>query len=318
MNKLILFTLTFFLFLGFNLFAQCPIAYDATIINVESSGGDVAFDLELSYAVQQDNANNSSLSFTISICGGADLLTTDCMGGLKMDESPYATVLDDPALVAPPDVSICVTYSSWTNGACGGNNCMLNEEVSVIGSLPVNLVSFVGYEQKFDRIKLDWITASEDQNAYFLVERSADGKNFEEIGIVEGNGNSSGTKYYFFIDEHALRGENYYRLKQTNLDNTYEYSQVILVENKIVQSTALILAPSVIKNEVTLIFNELPMANKFIEVFNMNGTNIIKRTLAEEEYTMDLDMSDYAPGMYFIRVPIGKEFVVKKFIKVAD
>jgi hypothetical protein len=184
--------------------------------------------------------------------------------------------------------------------------------------LPVDLVSFVGHGQKFDKVKLEWVTASEDQNAYFLVERSADGRSFEEIGQVEGNGNSSATEYYFFKDEHSLRGENYYRLKQTNLDNTYKYSQVILVENKIDKSTALTLAPSVIINEVTLIFNELPKANKFIEVFDQNGVNIIKTSLAEGEYTLDLDLSDYAPGMYFIRVPIGREFVVKKFIKVTD
>jgi type IX secretion system substrate protein len=318
MNKLLLFASLFFLTLEFNLFSQCPVAYDATIVNVENSGSDRTFDIELNYSVEQVDANNSSLKFTISICGGADLLTTNCMGPLRKEESPYITTIDDPALVAPSDALICVSYSSWTNSTCGGNNCTVNEDIPVLGSLPIDLVSFVGYEDKFGRVKLEWVTASEEQNDYFTIERSADGKIFQEIGIVEGNGNSSTEKYYSFTDERSLRGENYYRLKQTDLDNAYEYSKVILVENKIDKLTALTLVPSVVRNEVTLIFNQLPKANKFIGVFNQNGVNIFNVILAEGEYTINLDVSTYAPGMYFIRVPIGKEFVVKKFIKVVD
>ncbi|MFT5169211.1 MAG: hypothetical protein ACI8P3_004459 [Saprospiraceae bacterium] len=317
MKKQILLSAIFCLFLGFHTAAQCPIGLDATIVNSENmGGGQCRFRLEVSYSAS--SVTNTSISFTVGIAGGVDLYTTACIGDLNENNSPYSSGISNELLIAPCNSVITVSYTAYLDDSCDDAPCATNVNMPVNGSLPVDLVSFVGHGQKFDKVKLEWVTASEDQNAYFLVERSADGRSFEEIGLVEGNGNSSATEYYFFMDENSLRGENYYRLKQTNLDNTYEYSQVILVENKIDKSTALTLAPSVIINEITLIFNELPKANKFIEVFNMNGTNIIKTTLAEGEYTLDLDLSDYAPGMYFIRVPIGKEFVIKRFVKVTD
>jgi type IX secretion system substrate protein len=320
MNRQILLIAFFGLFLGSNTYAQqgCPVGETAIIADFKSiGGGDCVFELEVSFFT--GSANNTSISFTVGIEGGPILYTTPCYDHLSSN-SAYNVIFSDQALVVPCNSDIEVFYTAYTSPTCNGTPCSPaypNNVMDLIGSLPIDLVTFVGYEDKFDRVKLEWVTASEEQNDYFTIERSADGRIFEEIGIVEGNGNSSTEKYYSFMDERSLRGENYYRLKQTDLDNTYEYSNVILVENKIDKSTVLTLAPSVVEDEVTLIFNELPKANKLIEVFNQNGVNVINATLAEGEYTLNLDMSTYGPGMYFIRVPIGKEFVVKKFIKVA-
>ena len=321
MNKILLLTTIFSLFLGFNTIAQCPVGDLATIVdfkNIEGGGDECIFELEVSFYT--GSANNTSITFTVAIDGGPTLYTTPCYDHLSSNTS-YTASFSDDALVVPCNSDIVVTYTAYNSSTCTGTPCsppFPDNVMILIGSLPIDLVSFAGYEERFDRVKLEWVTASEEQNDYFTIERSADGKIFQEIGIVEGNGNSSTEKYYSFMDERSLRGENYYRLKQTDLDNTYEYSDVILVENKIDKSTALTLAPSVIGNEVRLIFNELPKSNTFIEVFNQNGVNIINATLAEGEYRLDIDMSIYGPGMYFIRVPVGNEFVVKKFIKVMD
>ena len=75
--------------------------------------------------------------------------------------------------------------------------------------------------------QLEWVTATEINNDFFTLERSQDGKSFEEIGKVKGAGNSSQILNYNFTDEHPNSGVSYYRLKQTDYDGQYAYSDLV-------------------------------------------------------------------------------------------
>lgn len=78
-----------------------------------------------------------------------------------------------------------------------------------------------------NKIKLNWLTYSETNTSMFVVERSKDGIEFEELGIVYANNLGSTESYYEFIDNNPLVGDNYYRLKIIDLDYSFEYSKVI-------------------------------------------------------------------------------------------
>lgn len=95
-------------------------------------------------------------------------------------------------------------------------------KVNVTATLPVSLVKF---DAKLNDKKVDltWSTASEINNSYFSIERSADGINFNLLGTVNGAGNSEVLKEYSFTDHYPLPGKNYYRLSQTNIDLHKEY-----------------------------------------------------------------------------------------------
>ncbi|MCF2491181.1 C25 family cysteine peptidase [Dyadobacter sp. CY347] len=82
-------------------------------------------------------------------------------------------------------------------------------------ALPVKLISFDA-KAEFDRVKLNWKTASEQNNGYFIVERSYNAKNFEEIGRIEGKGTTETESNYDFADMKPLSGTSYYRLKQVD------------------------------------------------------------------------------------------------------
>lgn len=92
-------------------------------------------------------------------------------------------------------------------------------------SLPVELISFTAESNKTENV-LNWTTASEVNNSHFEIQKSDDGVNFQSIGIVQGNGNSSEVNHYSFID---LNNSNnsYYRLKQIDFDGGFEYSHVV-------------------------------------------------------------------------------------------
>ncbi len=90
---------------------------------------------------------------------------------------------------------------------CIGGSC---------GPLPVELLEFTA-RQADERVELSWVTASEIDNDYFIIERSHDGKHFEILLQRDGAGTSSVRKEYRGIDQTPHRGTNYYRLMQVDL-----------------------------------------------------------------------------------------------------
>lgn len=93
---------------------------------------------------------------------------------------------------------------------------------------PIELESFTAVSQT-DRIALNWSTLTETNNEKFVIERSADGQNFEPISEVPGSGTSTQRVSYKTYDLNPLDGVAYYRLKQIDIDGQSSYSDVISV-----------------------------------------------------------------------------------------
>jgi len=91
--------------------------------------------------------------------------------------------------------------------------------------LPVEL-SYFDVAKKNEVAQILWETASETTNDFFTIERSQDGREWEEVSKVNGAGDSEEINSYSIIDESPLRGVSYYRLKQTDYDGTFTYSEV--------------------------------------------------------------------------------------------
>lgn len=96
----------------------------------------------------------------------------------------------------------------FTFGGSAGISCV---------PLPVELYSFQGHFEEGANV-LTWITKSESNNAYYSVEHSVDGINWNLLGNYEGAGNSSKTLEYTYKDYNFIDGLNYYRLYQTDFD----------------------------------------------------------------------------------------------------
>jgi hypothetical protein len=94
--------------------------------------------------------------------------------------------------------------------------------------LSVNLGEFTAISEG-GKAKLNWITYSEKNNKGFAVERSIDSRNWKQIGFVASaanSGNSSEKLTYDFFDNAPVNGANFYRLKQTDIDHKFTYSEV--------------------------------------------------------------------------------------------
>ncbi|MGK0390656.1 MAG: hypothetical protein ACI94Y_003415 [Maribacter sp.] len=107
--------------------------------------------------------------------------------------------------------------------------------------LPAELVSFEGTSR--DRgVQLDWVSASEEYFDRYEIEWSNDTENWRTIDVVYGAGGIN-TQYYQFLHEEATK-VNYYRLKMVDLDETYEYSNVINVISDCSAISVLVLYPN--------------------------------------------------------------------------
>ncbi|MEM9857097.1 MAG: T9SS type A sorting domain-containing protein [Bacteroidota bacterium] len=115
------------------------------------------------------------------------------------------------------------TQSGGRFTAVSTNN--FSEQTFTLGStttqnaLPIDLQQFTGETVEGDN-HLEWITASEVNNDYFVLERSSDGVNYETLAQIDGQGTRAAETTYRFIDINPLSGKNYYRLKQIDIDGT--------------------------------------------------------------------------------------------------
>jgi hypothetical protein len=98
-----------------------------------------------------------------------------------------------------------------------------------IGALPVELISFNARVLANESVKLEWQTASETDNAFYSIERSRDGLNFETIANIQGVGNSDIKNAYSYIDLKPIEGVSFYRLRQTDFNGVSETTELLRI-----------------------------------------------------------------------------------------
>ncbi len=76
-------------------------------------------------------------------------------------------------------------------------------------------------------ILLEWSSKAEKDNEYFQVQRSLDGRNYQNLGKLGGSGNTSFELRYSFSDPQPLEDQAYYRLKQVGRNGTFVYTSPV-------------------------------------------------------------------------------------------
>ncbi len=115
-----------------------------------------------------------------------------------------------------------IDYSYVTFGSSSGS-------VNPLGAgtiLPIELISLNAVKDH-QQINVQWVTAVEVNCDHFTVERSVDGEHFEPIARVKGAGNKSSVSQYLYVDEQPLYGMSYYRLRQTDFDGNFSYTETV-------------------------------------------------------------------------------------------
>lgn len=175
-----------------------------------------------------------------------------------------------------------------------------------INPLPVELLSFTG-TPVINGNQLDWSTATETNNDYFDLERSTDGIEFVKITTIDGNGNSTSTNNYKFLDSDPADGTNYYRLKQTDFNGEYFYSGIISIQNS--NSATVLVYPNPSKDIVTI---DITDNFESIKIYNMLGELVYENSSNETKF----QFNPISNGIYVVKgLTTGGKEITTRFIK---
>ncbi|WP_191907022.1 T9SS type A sorting domain-containing protein [Adhaeribacter soli] len=191
---------------------------------------------------------------------------------------------------------------------------VLANRIGGTNPLPVELMNFTA-KAKNTSVQLNWETATEKNNAYFSVERSATGDNFEAISRVEGKGNSTSVQKYQALDNAPLAGMAYYRLKQVDYDGTVNYSKVISINLK-GEKERVVLYPNPAKSELNI---SLPATSgkAVIRVMNLLGQQVLAERV-EVGNAIKLNVQNLPAGTYQVMIEADQVREVRRFVKVGN
>ncbi len=221
--------------------------------------------------------------------------------------------------------TVTITNGPVTNTGnlygCSGTNPCASFPCNVISPcgvpLPVTWLSFNGILNQ-NAVLLNWVTGSEVNNNKFEIERSKNGEFFEYIGEISGSGTTNQLSKYQFIDKNPSRGINYYRLKQIDLDDAINYSNMIAV--KVNSKSGLELYPNPWKNGSVALFMEQQKDQEYsVSIKNIYGVEIFNQKIVSESGKLEIQESNlqkFSPGSFVISVSGNGESLVSKFIIV--
>jgi autotransporter-associated beta strand protein len=183
-------------------------------------------------------------------------------------------------------------------------------------ALPIRLVYFNAINES-QKVRLEWETASEYNNDFFSVERSQDGQIFELLFTKKGSKDSKTTLFYNAYDMSPLNGVNYYRLKQTDFDGKYTYSDLVSLNFDLGIETKLNIYPNPISgNFIQLKYTSEIKQIVQIQIFNLNG-----ELLDEEFFWMEKGInvrthpiSFITSGIYILK--LGNETIGYEILKI--
>jgi hypothetical protein len=241
---------------------------------------------------------NSADGDAVNVLSGGTISAGDLLGGIIS----FGT---NPILLYAPYVSISSfgVFESASGNFTPGP--LIGPAIISAGVLPIVLLSFDAIAQE-DHVAIVWTTASEENNNFFTVERSADGEQFELVEEVPGRGTSYSQVSYQVLDRTPLIGRNYYRLKQTDFDGSYSYGPVVKADFERSGAPVIKAFPSPLdRNPLSIQIEPLsPGVQVTIKLISSHG-----QVLREETYAADStgrincvwELEDLATGLYVLK-----------------
>ena len=208
------------------------------------------------------------------------------------------------ALYGAFDSSITATFSTGFSGFSAG------VDISV---LPVELINFTAIKNEND-VLLNWSTASEMNNSGFDIERSSNAIIWSKIAFVSGAGSSTNQSNYSYLDLKASVNNDllYYRLKQLDLNGSFKYSNICVIENSL-NNLIVNITPQPVK---ALLQVTTSVMNGFeYSIITTTGKEMLQGKTSSNKASIDL--SQLPAGVYYLQLHDGNKILsAKRFVKI--
>jgi hypothetical protein len=198
--------------------------------------------------------------------------------------------------------------------ANGGTEIDKVSLIKIASTLPITLTQFTA-DEKNRIVHLNWTTSSEINNDYFLIQKSYSlneqesndelDLGWENIGLVDGAGNSSVINSYSFRDEYSATRIIYYRLKQVDYDGNFSYSPIRIVKPRSIEAEVSISPNPFVSSIIFSVNKTEPMT---VAVYDATSNKILEQNFTQG---ISINTEEFSPGMYFYQV-YDKNGVIKK------
>jgi hypothetical protein len=177
--------------------------------------------------------------------------------------------------------------------------------------LPVELLSFTGKKEEQINV-LNWVTATEINNEGFEVQRSLDTENWTALGFISAKKNPYAPFTYEYTDDAPHTGNNYYRLRQLDIDGRFEYSDVIVLKRS---ASEAVVNWSVYPNPATnqLNLRLFKLENSYlVTLSNQLGEAVYQANLTAPE--AEIDLRNLPSGVYYLNAQAGDSMMTQKVV----
>lgn len=169
-----------------------------------------------------------------------------------------------------------------------------------LAALPVNWLSVTGqYSNK--QVSLNWSTAQEQNNEGFEIQHSTTGADFVTIGKVGGKGNTTTVSHYSFNTGSYQAGNNYYRLKQIDLDGRVEYSRIVTIAITDA-TTGITLAPNPATGKVILRLDKPYSKPVTVVITDASGRQAKQQTIQPGNAISTIYLNGLTQGIYWLTI----------------
>jgi hypothetical protein len=187
-------------------------------------------------------------------------------------------------------------------------------------TLPVDIISFNAMLEGTNKVNLAWVTSTEKNVSHYVVERSFDGKEFSQAGIVFSFGNTQDKMTYTFTDKvsSATGSVVYYRIRTVNIDAKEQISIIRLIrfEKENTSKIAVTTYPNPVTSDlrVTIPAN---WQNKKVsyELIGNNGRLTLRAESGNSSQTETINVSNLTAGVYMVKVTCNGETATQKIVK---
>lgn len=238
-----------------------------------------------------------AVDITFNLTGLGTVTASDLR--LIVDTDKDNTFSDETAISGASLVSEGVYRFSGVTAITNGVRFTLGTANSTNTPLPIELLSFNVAAQADASVLVQWTTASEQDNALFSVERSADAEDWTSVDTRPGAGTSSTMLDYTCTDRTPLNGTSYYRLKQTDTDGTSTWSDIVPIVR---DAQEIIVSPNPSDNVVNVF---APMLAEGTLVLLDGQGRAVMPAIRMHDGRATIDVSALPKGMYHLRSTDG-------------
>jgi hypothetical protein len=173
----------------------------------------------------QENTDIGSLliSFDLTNISGLTGTGTNNLSELRLMVDTDGTFSSGADYYSPVSVNPVTNIVSFAVNLSDGEFFTLGSEENY--ALPVEFLSFDAVSNQ-ETIILNWVTSTETNNSFFTIEKSSDGLSYQAMGYLDGAGNSTSQTSYQYTDLYPNEGLNYYRVKQTDFNGQFSYTDI--------------------------------------------------------------------------------------------